>query len=159
MYCNQVSKIFSKPYKFILVDSGAENTQLMTKEEYKRWQQRANPSKKLGSRGGGYDKDWQKVRAYILARDGWLCQIRMTEDCRPNMPRAAVEVDHKIPMLRRPDLRLDPRNLRASCRACNLAKEASDKSKYPIPLLAYLKSLITSSLRWRPWGGDMGISF
>lgn len=95
----------------------------MTNKEYKAWQH----SKKVGSKKGGYDRDWQQVRRYILARDNYLCKLNMTPECRPDAPRPAVEVDHLVSHTQRPDLRLDPRNLRAACLHCNRAKVHDDK--------------------------------
>ncbi|MBX8687665.1 HNH endonuclease [Mycobacterium sp. 20091114027_K0903767] len=58
---------------------------------------------------------WKKIRAGILARDNYYCQI---QDPRRCLGRATT-VDKIIPASRRPDLALDATNLRAACRPCN----------------------------------------
>ncbi len=58
---------------------------------------------------------WKKLHDFILKRDGYDCQIRYPEHCTGY----ANTVDKIIPATRRPDLALDPANLRAACAACN----------------------------------------
>ncbi|OXR49599.1 MULTISPECIES: HNH endonuclease [unclassified Pusillimonas] len=54
----------------------------------KQW--RKTPGK--SGRGG---RPWRRLRDYILARDGYLCQCR---DCQKRLvPLVATEVDHIIP--------------------------------------------------------------
>ncbi len=60
----------------------------------------------------GYDGDWRRVRLAVLARDGWTCQL-----CGD----LADQVDHVLP-LAAGGARLDPANLRACCRRCNVAR-------------------------------------
>ena len=64
---------------------------------------------------------WKHVRAVALMRDGGMCQ-----DCMDRMragtgvrPRRATLVHHIIPRSERPDLELDPDNLRALCAECH----------------------------------------
>ena len=59
----------------------------------------------------GSTRSWRSIRAGILARDGHRCQL---------CGRPANEVDHIIPLA---DGGSDVEgNLRALCRACNLAR-------------------------------------
>lgn len=58
---------------------------------------------------------WRDLRKRILDRDGHQCQIRL-----PVCTGWATHVDHIIPRSVNPDLQLDPGNLRAACRECNL---------------------------------------
>jgi len=60
----------------------------------------------------GYDAAWSRVRLVVLDRDGWTCQV-----CGD----LADQVDHVIP-LAAGGARLDPSNLRACCRSCNVAR-------------------------------------
>lgn len=66
-----------------------------------------------------YDATWRRVRAGILARDGYTCQIR-----GPRCKVRATEVDH-IVELAAGGRRLDPANLRAACKSCNSSLGAS----------------------------------
>ena len=79
--------------------------------------------KKLPYRGKtaerGYGADWRKVAAYVLQRDGGICQIRT--HCGGDVTN---EVDHILPVSTHPQFRLDPRNLQAACKSCNSAKGA-----------------------------------
>jgi len=99
----------------------------LTNEEYKKWQKAAT-KKKVTSAKGGYDGDWERIRKAVLLRDGYLCQVNNSEDCTKDMPRPAVEVDHLVPITVRRDLRLDMRNLQASCLKCNRRKVHTDRT-------------------------------
>lgn len=73
----------------------------------------------MSSRGwaGGSTWQWRKVRAYVLARDGHVCQIRLA-CCISH----ATHVDHITPKVDGGSD--DPRNLRAACGPCNLERGA-----------------------------------
>lgn len=58
---------------------------------------------------------WQQIVPVILDRDHRRCQIRYPGRCIGT----ATVVDKIIPAARRPDLALDPANLRAACKPCN----------------------------------------
>lgn len=58
---------------------------------------------------------WKQLRLDILDRDGHQCQIQYPGRCTGR----ATTVDKIQPAARRPDLALDPDNLRAACRPCN----------------------------------------
>lgn len=59
---------------------------------------------------------WRRRRLEILERDGWRCQIQ-----GPKCLGEANEVDHKAP-ISMGGSKLDPSNLRAACRPCNLGR-------------------------------------
>jgi len=80
---------------------------------------RGSPSKR------GYDRAWERLRDAKLAADP-VCEIQT--HCR--FPTAATEVDHKIPIRQRPDLRLDWDNLQSACRACHSAKTARENGGF-----------------------------
>jgi 5-methylcytosine-specific restriction protein A len=63
----------------------------------------------------GSTRSWRALRAQILLRDGYRCQI-------PGCPRAASHVDHRIPLLFGGTD--DPSNLQALCSRHNLEKGA-----------------------------------
>jgi 5-methylcytosine-specific restriction protein A len=59
--------------------------------------------------------EWQQLRADILERDEYQCQIMYPGICTGE----ATTVDKTTPAARRPDLATVRRNLRAACDACN----------------------------------------
>ena len=59
---------------------------------------------------------WRKLRAFVLARDNWECQVRL-KGCT----RIATVADHIRPWLAG-GAWLDPINLRASCSHCNAVR-------------------------------------
>lgn len=67
---------------------------------------------------------WRRVRAHVLARDNYTCQIR-----GPRCTHAATHVDH---IVRRRDggAVLDPANLRASCAACNVGRAVHEPDAF-----------------------------
>jgi len=75
--------------------------------------QRAYDASRGSRQERGYGPGWETVRAAVLERDRYLCQIR-----GPRCSRIATTVDHIRPVLAGGD-RLDPANLRASCVKCN----------------------------------------
>jgi 5-methylcytosine-specific restriction endonuclease McrA len=99
----------------------------VTNEEYKKWQKGATTTK-VTSAKGGYDRDWKLARAAALLRDGYRCRVNNSENCTKDMPRPATEVDHKVPITFRRDLRLDPRDLQSSCLPCNRRKVHLDNT-------------------------------
>lgn len=62
------------------------------------------------------DAAWKRVRLMVLARDGHTCQIKGA-----NCGGVANQVDHIVPITRG-GAYLDPANLRASCRRCNVSR-------------------------------------
>lgn len=72
----------------------------------------------------GYAAGWPRVRAQVLARDGYECKIQT--HCGKGVGRQfgdpATEVDHVKPISERPDLRLVLSNLQSACKSCNAAK-------------------------------------
>lgn len=81
---------------------------------------------------------WQTVRAAVLARDGWRCQICAVDldpNARPRTRYAAV-VDHVVPVSAGGAWH-DPANLRAACHPCNTtrANQSRRRHRYPVPRL------------------------
>jgi 5-methylcytosine-specific restriction protein A len=68
----------------------------------------------------GYDRLWQKLRLVILEREP-LCRFCLAE----GVITAAHDVDHIEPIAKRPDLRLDPSNLRPLCQSHHAKLTAS----------------------------------
>lgn len=75
---------------------------------------------------GGSTTAWRRLRAYVLARDGYICQVRM--DC---CTHHADQVDHIIP--RSAGGEDTEQNCRAACRACNLARRTAAAQYEPEP--------------------------
>jgi len=87
-------------------------------EAHKRDEYRRQDRFRGSSSSRGYDRNWRKLRdAYIRAHP--LCEIKT--NCFAG-PVLASEVDHRIPIVDRPDLRLDPANLQSACKACHSSK-------------------------------------
>jgi 5-methylcytosine-specific restriction endonuclease McrA len=74
---------------------------------------------------GGYRRDevrdrryssagWQKLRRFVIARDGGLCQVQ-----GPRCAIVATTAHHRLPSSQYPELFWDPANLEASCTPCN----------------------------------------
>ena len=73
----------------------------------------------------GYGWRWEKLRARILKRDGYLCQ-----PCkRQGRVTQATEVDHIKPKAK--DGADDEANLQAICTPCHDAKSAIDAGRRP----------------------------
>lgn len=69
-----------------------------------------------------WSKEWRNMRNYIRKRDNYECQ-----ECKRNgrvttQADSRLIVDHIIELEKRPDLRLDPKNLEAKCFACHEIK-------------------------------------
>ena len=60
-------------------------------------------------------RPWRRVRSFVLARDKHQCQLRYPGICID----VATEVDHIEQYAHRPDLELDPTNLRGVCVPCH----------------------------------------
>jgi hypothetical protein len=61
--------------------------------------------------------EWQAVRRLVLERDGHRCQLMCSTKCQG----VATHCDHIVDVLDG-GARLDPANLRAACRSCNIAQ-------------------------------------
>jgi 5-methylcytosine-specific restriction protein A len=80
-------------------------------------------SKRESSWRRGYNTQWQKVRDMFLHTHA-LCEM----DCKDKgLVVAAEVVDHIIPIAERPELRLDPSNLRAACKPCHDRRTAREQ--------------------------------
>jgi len=75
----------------------------------KRQYDKATDAKRGSARQRGYDRHWERFRAWFLQRRP-LC-----ERCG----KLAEVVHHIQPLDERPDLRLDPANCQALCRDCH----------------------------------------
>jgi 5-methylcytosine-specific restriction protein A len=71
----------------------------------------------------GYDRAWRKVRLAYL-NEHPLC----VECLAQGLLVAAEEVDHIATIEDRPDLRLDPTNLRSLCKPHHSARTARDQA-------------------------------
>lgn len=71
---------------------------------------------------------WNKLRQFVLERDGWTCRMpaclhpggRAIDPALPGTARWGPSVDHVIEIARDGD-RVDPANLRAAHRHCNVS--------------------------------------
>lgn len=79
---------------------------------------RGSPSKR------GYDIVWRRLRLMKLNHDP-LCELKT--NCPVDQPEPATEVDHRIPISERPDLRLAWDNLQSACHACHSAKTMGEQ--------------------------------
>ncbi|AVQ35789.1 HNH endonuclease [Staphylococcus kloosii] len=61
-------------------------------------------------------KSWQEVRAYVLHRDSYECTWCKEEG---RVTTNDLEIDHIKELQDRPDLKLEPDNLRTLCMACH----------------------------------------
>ena len=59
---------------------------------------------------------WQKLRKYVLERDGWTC-VSCGRDLRGI--KYIAHVDHIAPIRDRPDLAFSPDNLQSLCCTCH----------------------------------------
>ena len=59
-----------------------------------------------------YDRAWQRLRLSTIA-DQPLCRFCLDE----GVMTPTDEIDHIVPVAQRPDLRLDPSNLRGLCKS------------------------------------------
>lgn len=69
-----------------------------------------------------WSNDWRKMRIYIRKRDNNECQ-----ECKRNgrvttQSDSRLFVDHIIELEKRPDLRLEPKNLEVKCFNCHEIK-------------------------------------
>ena len=67
------------------------------------------------------DPRWKKMRKLVLERDGYRCQLQ----CSPKCKGDATEVDH-IVSVSDGGAWLDPANLVAACKSCNISKRNSE---------------------------------
>jgi 5-methylcytosine-specific restriction protein A len=75
------------------------------------------------ARQRGYDAAWQKLRTAFIAEHP-VCAV-------PGCGAPSAEVDHVRTVRERPDLRLEPSNLRALCKGCHSRRTAS-RDKRPL---------------------------
>ncbi len=95
--------------------------------DHRRQIARERDDRRGGSTSRGYGSDWQRLRRRKLQADPYC------EDCK-SRGRATLgqEVDHKIRIVERPDLRLNWNNLQCLCQKCHAAKSAAERSGRPV---------------------------
>lgn len=92
---------------------------------------------------------WNRIRQQVLARDHEVCQIRTHCD-----GAHANEVDHITPW-RDGGAWFDLDNLRAACKACNIARSSLQKHHRGWQRAATEIVLVMRGADWRPEPGDM----
>jgi 5-methylcytosine-specific restriction endonuclease McrA len=82
------------------------------------------------SRGwvGGSTRQWRRVRAFVLARDAYLCQLRLP-GCTVRAPLDGGHAHHTRGKAHGDD----PRYIVAACESCNLAAGEPAPDPQPIP--------------------------
>ena len=85
----------------------------------------------------GYGRDWEKVRALVLERDGHLCQCK---HCKAeDRTTLATEVDHRVSRAKAKALGWSeertehPDNLQAIAHACHVRKTTEEQGGTPKP--------------------------
>lgn len=84
-----------------------------------RWKPSSQSTRKLKSN----DAKWNRLRRFVLKRDGHKCQIRYVGICIG----LASEADHITPVTQGGSD--SPSNLQAACRPCHLAKSSDEGHK------------------------------
>ena len=87
--------------------------------EQRREQLATLDSRRGSSTARGYGADWQRLRLQVLEEEP-LCRFCAEQ----GLVTAARDVDHIIPIVQRPDLRLVRSNLRPLCQSCHSAHTA-----------------------------------
>jgi 5-methylcytosine-specific restriction enzyme A len=81
------------------------------RQEAEAWAPRASPRQR------GYDRDWQRLRARVLAAQPYCVPC-----ARRGVETQAQMLDHVVSIRDAPERRLDPSNLMPMCWACHRAK-------------------------------------
>jgi len=91
-------------------------------EEHKR---KPKVAKRYYSKNKAFYKtdEWKEVADFVRYRDKYKCTI-----CGKPVFGRDSQVDHKLPIWLRPDLRLDPKNLRLVCSRCHPIVEYRPKT-------------------------------
>lgn len=87
-----------------------------------------------GWAGSGSTTRWRQVRALVLARDGYQCQIK-----GPRCTGVADTVDH-IVALKDGGAMYDPAGLRAACLRCNAGRR-DDPTTAPDPTRVEIRTV------------------
>ncbi|MGK2287233.1 HNH endonuclease [Pedomonas sp. V897] len=96
-----------------------------------RERKRRLDDRRLTAAQRGYDAAWRRLRDAVIVERGLRCDqckrigALWMRDATPTMP--VLEVDHIISVAERPDLRLEPSNLRVLCRPCHSRRTARDQ--------------------------------
>lgn len=77
----------------------------------------------------GSTRAWRLLRAFVLARDGYLCQIRLP-GCTVAAPLRGGHVHHTLGRAVTGD---DPQFMVAACPHCNIATGDPTRSPDPAP--------------------------
>lgn len=85
------------------------------RKQYDTW--RGSPSRR------GYGRDWQKVRAAVLAEEP-LCRVCLAQ----GRVTETTEVHHELPICDRPDLRLVRSNLQGLCKPHHSATTSRERA-------------------------------
>lgn len=90
---------------------------------------RKRASKRYYSKNKSFYKsnDWQALAEYVRFRDQYKCTI-----CNKPVFGRDSQVDHKLPIWLRPDLRLDEKNCRLVCSSCHPKVEYQPKDEKEI---------------------------
>lgn len=104
---------------------GARPLQTERERKQKLDKRRLSPSQR------GYDAAWQSVRDSVILTRGLRCEeckrlgALRKRDATRSLP--VLNVDHIKTVAERPDLRLDPKNLRVLCQPCHSRRTARDQ--------------------------------
>lgn len=87
-------------------------------------------TQRASSHRRGYDKAWYRFRTRIVAERGCRCEqcgclVTLRRHEIPGVPVA--HLDHIVPIAERPDLRLEPTNVRVLCEPHHNARTARDQ--------------------------------
>lgn len=77
---------------------------------------------KLSRHARGYGKEWDKLRAFVMAMDNWLCQACL----KAGRVTPATDCDHIVPKAKGGTD--DAANCQALCRECNQAKARQESA-------------------------------
>lgn len=84
----------------------------------------------------GSSRSWRRIRAFVLARDSYRCQIR-GPGClvwAPLRPHGGIPAGHAHHTRSRSEVGDDPRFIVAACRTCNIGR--GDPSEHdPVPVI------------------------
>ena len=86
-------------------------------------------SRRMQALRAAFFEEWRRLDADPGTRDQaacWICQQRIDYDALPGTTEDSHELDHVIPVSRRPDLQEDPTNFAHVHRRCNGTRGVRD---------------------------------